>query len=291
MKICEHCGEEFKSKSARSKFCSVNCRVASNRQSPITNAVKIASPEEIISATREAMDSLNKKLEARGLPLMVMGSDMPPLKFISSGIKEIDLMTKGFPRKRITEIFGLKGVGKTTLMSKVISELPELKICYIDAEGGLPTPPDNVTVNNEHILERVHDIVESALEDNKYDLIVVDSVASLVPRAEVEGEEGDAHMGLKARLMSQWMRKINYYLPKSNTAVVFINQQRESMNTYGPSKFTPGGFGVPYAASLRLELKSNKADRFEGGHWVNVEVEKSRICKPYQKTKFKLLYN
>lgn len=287
--ICLTCGKDFVPKRKTARFCSVTCRVKTNQLKNLIDPVQDET-QKTISAAREAMESLNLKLAAKGLPLMVMGSDLPPLHFITSGVPEIDAMTHGFPRQKITEIYGPKGVGKTTLMSRLVASLPDLKICYIDAEGGLPTPPDNVTVNTEHILERAQDIVESALEDNKYDLIVVDSVASLVPRAEVEGEAGDAHMGLKARLMSQWMRRIHLYLSKSNTAVVFINQQRESMNPYGPQKFTPGGFALPYAASLRLELKSNKADKLENGQWVHVEVEKSRVCKPYQKTKFKLDY-
>jgi recombination protein RecA len=283
------CGTEFSPKRSTAKYCSNKCKVKDFRDKdlldPDTKDIK-----EVVSRARNTMDKMNKALAARGLPLMVMGSDIPPVEFISSGIGEVDEITKGFPRKKITEIYGLKGVGKTYLMSHIVSSLPELKICYIDAEGGLPTPPDNVEVNNEHQLEAVADIVEEALKNDIYDLIVVDSIASLIPRAEIEGDSGDVHMGLKARLMSQWMRRISTYLFKSNTAVVFINQQRESMNPYGPNKFTPGGYAVPYAASLRLELKSNKVDKFEGGHWVNVEVEKSRVCKPYQKARFKLIY-
>jgi len=287
--ICLNCNKDFVPKRADAKFCSVGCRVKSHQtKDALTSDMK--KDEAIITTARQAMDSLNKKLAARGLPLCIMASDLPPQEFISSGVKEIDEMTHGIPRKKITEIYGPKGVGKTTLMSKIIGELSDLDILYIDAESGLPYSPKNVTVNTEHMLEAVQDVVESALEDNKYDLIVVDSVASLIPRAEIEGDSGDVHMGLKARLMSQWMRRIHLYLAKSNTAVVFINQQRESMNPYGPSKFTPGGFGLPYAASLRLELKSNKVDKLDDGQWVHVEVEKSRVCKPYQKTKFKLQY-
>lgn len=283
------CGKEFVPKRSTAKYCSNKCKVKDHRDKQELDPVA-KETNETISEARKAMESLNKMLATKGLPLCVMGSDLPPIEFISSGIRVVDEMTKGLPRKKITEIYGPKGVGKTTLMSQIVNSIPNLKVFYIDAEGGLPTPPDNVTVNNEYSLEIVEEMVDSALEDNKYDLIVIDSIASLVPRAETEGEPGDAHMGLKARLMSQWMRRIHLYLSRSNTAVVFINQQRDSMNPYGPQKFTPGGHGVPYASSLRLELKSNKVDKFDGGQWVHVEVEKSRICKPYQKTKFKLIY-
>lgn len=127
-------------------------------------------------------------------------------------------------------------------------------------------------------------------------MVVVDSVASLVPRAEAEGEMTDMQVGLKARAMSKWMRRVNFYLAKSNAALVFINQERETIGGYGPIRFTPGGLALGYAASLRLKLSTTKADRLikdkeVSGHWVNFEVEKSRICKPFQKGRFKLLYS
>lgn len=261
---CFFCKKEFESSLPYLSFCSPRCKQAS-------------------------FEAMNAELRKKGLPEAVRGSDLPPLEFVSSGIPEIDEMTKGFPRRRVTEIFGLKGVGKTTLMTRIVRALPSLNIYYVDCEAALPELPKNVDTVEEYVLERVQELVEAALSQ-RYDLIVVDSVASLVPRAEVEGDPGDAHMGLKARLMSQWMRRVNIHLSKSQTALVFINQQRETMELYGPKRFTPGGFALPYASSLRLELKSAKADRFEGGHFVHVEVEKSRVCRPYQKTKFKLMY-
>lgn len=260
---CFTCGKDFTTRLALLKFCSPKCET-------------------------KALDDLNKELISKGLPPTIRGSEMPKIEFVSSGIKEIDEMTGGFPRNRVSEVFGLKGVGKTQLMTRIIESLPDLRIYYVDTENALSFPPDNVHILNEYILEKVEEGVSSALTKG-YDLIVVDSIASMVPRAEVEGDAGDAHMGLKARLMSQWMRRVNMSLSKSGTALVFINQQRDSMNPYVP-RFTPGGFAVPYAASLRLELRTTKKDRQEDGHTVHVEVEKSRVCKPYQKTKFKLKY-
>lgn len=317
---CLNCGDEFTAKRSTAKYCSPYCRIQANR-GLTTNHPHGAAAESLqkqrtdpnytarnrvmkdgkpfvqpdLSAARKRVEKINDELEAKGLPRSVrLGADIPPLEFISSGIPEIDAMTKGFPRKRVTEIFGLKGVGKTSLMLRILNALPDLDIYYIDAENGIPDTPPNVVVDTEHVLEHVVHAVERELA-NGHDLIVIDSVASLVPRAEVEGDSGDMHMGLKARLMSQWMRRINFHLSKSDTAVVFINQQREAMDMYGPKRFTPGGLALGYAASLRLELKTKKADRItkDGevtGHWVTVEVEKSRVSRPYQTARFKLNY-
>ena len=281
---CPICGNPLK---GRQTYCSPACRKRASRQ-PL--------PKEPKARTKELTDRLgdiNAELKAIGLPPLRKGSDIEPLEFISTGIPEIDEMTHGFPRKRITEIFGMKGVGKTALMSRIISN-GDVKIAYIDTENALVETPDNVFSTSDYVLERVADAVDKLLERD-YDLIVVDSVASLVPRAEAEGDITEMQMGLKARMMGKWMRRVNSHLSKSNTALVFINQQRESMELYGPKKFTPGGHALPYAASLRLELKTTKADRIVKnsevvGHWVQVEVEKSRVCKPFQKAKFKLLY-
>ena len=260
-KVCVSCSKGFSTHLQLMKFCSPKCK-------------------------DEAFKQINKLMKEKGLPEITRGT--PKVEFISSGIEEIDKLTGGFPRKRITEIFGLKGVGKTQLMSRILKQsLPDVSIYYVDTENALEI--DGIDTLNENILERVEEAVEVAMQSN-YDLIIVDSVASMIPWAEMEGEAGDAHMGLKARLMGQWMRKINFHLSKSNTALVFINQQRETMNPYGAKKFTPGGFALPYAASLRIELKSNKADKKENHQLVTAIVEKSRFSKPYQKAEFKLRY-
>lgn len=265
---CVVCGEETQGKQ---KTCSSTCRS------------KLSRGEKF---------DVNKDLKDQGLNQFVSGTELPELEFVSSQIPEIDEITGGFPRKRITEIFGMKAVGKTSLMAKVVSN--DQKVLYIDTESALSDAPENVKVVYEDMVERVMDTVFSGLKGD-FDLIVVDSVASMTPRAEIEGESGDAVMGLKARLMGQFMRKVTTPLMQSDTAMVFINQERESLSGWGAPTFTPGGRALPYAASLRLKLSTTKADRIvkDGqvvGHWVNFEVEKSRICKPFQKGRFKLLY-
>lgn len=302
---CLFCGKDISDKRSDAKFCSPEHKRDHFRKRD-TASVKTPvkdTPTPPIKSTKlegaKLRDYVNGLLKAKGLnPAIKLASEIEPVQFVSSGIKEIDDLTGGFPRGRVSEIFGLKGVGKTSLMTQVLKNVPDYTIYYFDAEGALSphylqsqgVANDNLQVENEFILERVVENTEVLVQTNAYDLIVVDSIASLIPFAEIEGESGDAHMGLKARLMSQWMRKLGPFLYKTKTALVFINQQRESMNPYGPNKFTPGGHAVPYASSLRLELKSNKADRKENGHIVHVEVEKSKVCKPYQKTEFKLTY-
>lgn len=240
-----------------------------------------------------------KKKEETGYTVKTL-AEYGEIQYITSGVEEIDAITK-FPRGRIIEIYGLQGVGKSDLVQQCLSNMShEGKVLYIDAENALNPArllakggdAKNIVISDMCILEDVAQYTLGVLND--YDVIVVDSVATLVTRSEAEGETGDQFVGLKARLMGQWMRKLIGPLGKSKCAFVFINQIRESMSMYTP-KFTPGGKALPYAASLRLELSSNKADRIvkDGdtvGHKVKVEVTKSRVCAPHQKTEFKLFY-
>ena len=242
------------------------------------------------------MVKAKKTVEKAGYTIKPL-SEFGELEFVTSGIKEIDDITT-FPRGRITEIIGMQGVGKSDLVQTCLTNMSHTaKVLYIDAENALnPTRliekggnAKNIVISDMCILEDVAKYTVDSVND--YDVIVIDSVATLIPKSEAEGETGDQFVGLKARLMGQWMRKLIGPLGKSKCAIVFINQIRESMSMYVP-KFTPGGKALPYAASLRLELTSNKADRLSdgSGHWVNVDFIKSRVCPPHQKTKFKLKY-
>lgn len=243
-----------------------------------------------------SMAKAKKAVEEAGYSIKPL-SEFGDIAFITTGIEEIDAITQ-FPRGRITEISGLQGVGKSELVQACLTNMSHAgKVLYIDAENALNPSrliakggdSKNIVISDMCILEDVAKYTVDSV--GKYDVIVIDSVATLVPKSEAEGETGDQFVGLKARLMGQWMRKLIGPLGKSQCAVVFINQIRESMSMYVP-KFTPGGKALPYAASLRLELSSNKADRLAdgSGHWVNVEVTKSRVCAPHQKTKFRLKY-
>ena len=228
-------------------------------------------------------------------------SELSEVQFATSGVPEIDKMTGGFPRARITEVYGKTGVGKTTLMTKCLSVMSvDHKVLFIDAENALNKDRvvelggdlTKIDVSTEYRLEKVADLVLESI--SKYDIIVVDSIAALVPKKESEGATGDANIGVKAKLIHQWIRKLVGLLGKSECALVFINQLRESPDMFTP-EYTTGGLAIPYASSLRLRLSSNKGDRISKsgafvGHWVNVEVAKSKVGKPHLKTKFKLSY-
>jgi recombination protein RecA len=244
-----------------------------------------------------------KVLKENGFDITLL-KDVKPLERITSGFAEVDeLIGGGIPKGRVTEIYGMQGVGKTSLMAHCLSQMSqEGKVLYVDAENAmnpeqlkeLGANQDNVVTTDTYILEDVADYVIESLND--YDIIVVDSVASLIPRAELDGEIGDANVGLKARQMGKFMRRLIGPLGKSECAVVFINQLRETMEMYGAKRSTPGGHALPYAASLRLELSTTKADRISKtgigfvGHKVKVTVAKSRVCPPHHSTYFKLMY-
>lgn len=233
---------------------------------------------------------------------LIFANQLPDLDYVTTGFPELDKIVR-FPRKRISEIYGLQGVGKTTLTMKSLAGLTKekRKVLYVDVENSfnkdraqaLGVDLTRLAVAPVSILEEVADTVTENIKG--FDAIVVDSVAQMVPRAEYEGEYGDALIGLKARLMGQFMRRISSDLYKSNCALIFINQLRENIAMFTAKYSTPGGMALKYAASLRIELKTTAKDRIikggeQIGHYVTAEITKSKIGKPKQTAKFKLLY-
>lgn len=237
-----------------------------------------------------------------------MASDIAPMEFIPTGLGDLDKLTKGgFPRSRITELYGLQGVGKTTLtlMSIAAATKAGMKTLFIDCENGfnairaeeLGIDLSKLAIVNNSMLEEIHDILMGELKN--FDLIIIDSVAAMVPRAELEGEAGDANVGLKARLMGQLIRKANNELSGTKCALVFINQLRESMEMFAPKFSTTGGNALRFFSSLRIELITTAKDRIEKtkagektrvGHRVTARIIKSRISKPYTATQFEVIY-
>lgn len=236
-----------------------------------------------------------------------MASDIAPLEFIPTGLGDLDKLTGGFPRSRISELYGLQGVGKTTLtlMSIAAATRAGLKTLFIDCENAfnpvrakeLGVDPTKLAIVNNSLLEEVHDVIMGEIKN--FDLIIVDSVAAMVPRAEIEGEAGDANVGLKARLMGQLIRKANAELATNKCALVFINQLRESMEMFAPKYSTTGGNALRFFASLRIELITTAKDRIEKqvngqkvrlGHRVTARIIKSRMSKPYQEVSFEVKY-
>ena len=256
----------------------------------------------------------------KGLPPLKMASELAPIEFVTTGIPEIDdaLRPKksktpgGFPRGRVSEVYGMEGVGKTSMTLQAIAGMQKagLKCLFIDVENALNVDRaeefgvelKTLAVTNEAVLEKVIDIVLAYV--TRFDVIVIDSLAALVPSAEFDEanleDSGGAFMGLKARMMGQFMRKVIKPLADSKCALIFINQERMNLQPFGAKTFTPGGKAVPFATSLRIELRSAKSkDKIEStkggvkhrsGQWVTAHIQKSKVGTPHVEARFKLLY-
>lgn len=259
------------------------------------------------SKIEEAIKSMKKKFGEDS----IMTLDQKPLtgfEAISTGSFGLDIALGigGFPQGRIVEIYGQESTGKTTLALHTIAQAQKSgRPCfYVDAEHAMdPQYAQKLGVDIKKLLisqpscgEEALDLVENMVLTNEFAVIVIDSVASLTPKAEIEGDMGDQHVGRQARLMSHALRKLTAIVAKSSTVVIFINQLRENIGAmaYSPKYFTPGGKALKFYSSVRLEItrinQIKKGDEVMGSR-VRVKVVKNKVAAPAKMTEFDLMYN
>lgn len=269
------------------------------------NKVQGDQPEERLKALDAALKKIEKKF-GKGSIMKMGGKVDTKISTISSGSIAIDagLGVGGYPRGRIIEIYGPESSGKTTVALHAVAEVQKRggTVAYIDAENALdPAYATALGVNIDELLlsqpdtgEQGLEIADALVSSGAIDIIVVDSVAALVPKAEIEGEMGDSHVGLQARLMSQALRKLSGTINKTKTVAIFINQIREKVGVmFGNPETTPGGRALKFYSTVRMEVRRSEAIKAKSeiiGNRTKIKFVKNKVAPPFKVAEVDIMY-